>query len=156
MKKLGNQITLILIVVLLSVSTTAFSQRGNGGWGQNSNYGRLFNPKTVEIITGNVIAVERILLNKGMSYGIHLKVKTRNETISVHLGPTWYQDNQDIQFKKGDLVNITGSRITYQNNPAIIAMEATRKDFVLRLRDKNGYPVWSGWRKKGMRNGRKN
>ncbi len=85
-----------------------------------------------------------------MSTGIHLKVKTKSETIAVHLGPSWYLDNQEIQFKEGDEITITGSKINYQNAPAIIAVEIVKGDDVLLLRDKTGFPVWSGWRNKGM------
>jgi len=142
---------MVFLLAFVFLGTTALTaQRGNSGWGQNSNYGRMFNPKTVETFSGSIDAVERILPDKKMSYGLHLKVKTERETISVHLGPAWYLDNQDIQFEKGDQVTVTGSRITYQNTPAIIAIEVVKNDNVLSLRDGNGYPVWSGWRKKGM------
>jgi len=31
--------------------------------------------------------------------------------------------------------------------PAVIAAEVKKGDIVLKLRDDNGIPVWSGWRK---------
>lgn len=154
MKRLTFKTLRLLMVIVLTINADVFAQQRNTGWGRNSNYGRLFNPKTVETLTGTVVAVERILLSENMSYGIHLKVKTNAETISVHLGPAWYIDNQDIQFVKGDKVTITGSRITFKKAPAIIATNATKNDLVLQLRDNNGYPTWSGWRRKEMVNRR--
>ncbi|MGB3344208.1 MAG: hypothetical protein WBA61_09865 [Aequorivita sp.] len=150
MKNLKSQTILLLITGLLIASTNVNAQRGNNGWGQNSNYGRLFNANTMETISGTVEAVETISMDTKMSTGIHLKVKTKSLTVSVHLGPSWYLDNQDIQFEKGDKITVTGSRISYQNAPAIIAVEIVKGDDVLLLRDKTGFPVWSGWRKKGM------
>ncbi|WP_299215359.1 hypothetical protein [uncultured Aquimarina sp.] len=135
-----------IIMIFFSASTSVFAQKGNG-WGQNSNYGRNFNANEINTVTGTVTAVERILPNKNMSYGLHLKVKTNTETVSVHLGPTWFLDNQEIQFSKGDQVNVTGSRIIFEDAPAIIAIEVVKDEHILYLRDKNGYPVWSGWRK---------
>lgn len=148
MKRLTFKTLLFVMVIVLSVNTDVFAQQKNAGWGRNSNYGRLFNPKTVKTFTGTVLSVERTLMEKNMSYGIHLEVKTKSETISAHLGPAWYMDNQDIQFNKGDKITITGSRIKYKNAPAIIIIKAIKDDLELKLRDKNGYPVWSGWRKK--------
>lgn len=91
-----------------------------------------------------------------MSHGLHVMVKTNTETISVHLGPKWYLDDQQLQFKKDDEVSVTGSRITYQNEPAIITTEIGKNETTLQLRDNNGYPVWSGQRKKGKGKRRKN
>ncbi|TGV04351.1 DNA-binding protein [Flavivirga rizhaonensis] len=154
MKCLTLKTLLISILIVFTANTDVFAQQRNSGWGRNSNYGRLFNPKTVETFTGTVLSVERTLLEKNMSYGVHLKVKTKSETISVHLGPAWFIDNQEIQFAKNDKVTVTGSRITYKNAPAIIVMHALKGNLELKLRDKNGYPVWSGWRRKGMVNKR--
>ncbi|WP_142785900.1 DNA-binding protein [Changchengzhania lutea] len=148
MKRSTFKTLLFLVVIVLSANTDVFAQQRNTGWGRNSNYGRLFNPKTVKTLTGTVESIDRVLYDEKMSYGIHLKVKTKSETISVHLGPAWFVDNQDIQFIKGDKIIITGSRIIYKNAPTIIVMRAIKDDVELNLRDKNGYPVWSGWRKK--------
>src|SRR5680860_302101 len=151
MKKTNsNTLITLLVAVVISPTTSVNAQRGNGGWGQNSNYGKIFNPKTIETLTGSIVAVERIVPVAKMFYGLHLKVKTGTETISAHLAPTCYLDNQEIQFSKGDKIMVEGSRVSFQNVPAIIATEVEKNDDVLKLRDTNGYPVWSGWRKKGM------
>ncbi len=113
-----------------------------------TQYGRMYNPKTVEKITGEVIKVETITPTKGMSHGVHALVKTGKENISVHLGPAWYIENQDIKIEPGDKVEIKGSRITFQGHPAIIAAEVKKGNEVLELRDKNGFPVWSGWKRR--------
>jgi hypothetical protein len=75
-------------------------------------------------------------------------VRTDQETISVHLGPAWYVQRQDIKIVPGDKVEITGSRITYQGKPAIIAAEVKKGEEILKLRDENGFPAWSGWRRR--------
>jgi hypothetical protein len=101
-----------------------------------------------ETITGEVVNVKKITPMKGMSNGIHLLVKTSKETISVHLGPSWFIDEQKIKINSKDKVTIIGSRITYQGNPAIIASEINKGSETIIFRDKNGYPVWSGSRRK--------
>ncbi len=113
-----------------------------------TQYGRMYDPKTVETIRGDVLTVKKITPVKGMSYDIHLIVKTDRESISVHLGPGWYVENQDIKILPKDKVEIKGSRVTFESKPAIIAAEIKKGDQILKLRDENGFPVWSGLRKR--------
>ena len=122
--------------------------RGSGGWGMGSHYGRMYDPKTAETIGGVVEKIEKITPMKGMSYGVHVLVKTEKETIDIHLGPGWYIENQDVKIMPGDKVEVTGSRITFQDKPAIIAAEVRKGDEVLKLRDENGFPAWAGWRRR--------
>lgn len=123
-------------------------QGGGGGWGAGTPYGRVYDPATVETVRGVVASVERFTPAKNMSYGLHAMVKTERETISVHLGPGWYLENQDTLVAAGDAVEIRGSRITYEGRPAIVAATVTRGEEVLTLRDGRGIPVWSGWRRR--------
>ena len=51
-------------VALLIVTTDSFAQkgpgmmwRGSGGWGPGSPYNRMYDPKTVETVTGEVASV---------------------------------------------------------------------------------------------------
>jgi hypothetical protein len=152
MKKIGILVTAIFILSILLV-TDSFAQRGmkwkgSGGWGMGTQYGKMYNPKTVETISGEVVSVDKITPMKGMSYGVHLTVKTNKETISVHLGPEWYIESQDVKIMPKDKVEVKGSRITFGGNPAIIAAEVKKGEQVLKLRDENGFPVWSGWRRR--------
>ena len=122
--------------------------RGSGGWGPGSQYNKMYDPKAVETITGEVTAVDRITPVKGMSGGVHMNVKTDKETISVQLGPSWYFENQDVKIEAKDKVEVKGARTTFAGKPAIIAAEVRKGDEVLKLRDDSGYPVWAGWRRR--------
>jgi hypothetical protein len=152
MKKIGMLLAGISILSLIFAAQSFAQQgirwKGGGGWGAGSAYGRLYDTKAVATITGEVISVDKITPMKGMSYGVHLTVKMDKETISVHLGPAWYIENQDVKIQPGDKVEVTGSRITFQGKPAIIAAQVKKGDEVLKLRDENGFPVWSGWRRR--------
>lgn len=118
------------------------------GWGPGSSYNRMYDTKTVETISGSVMSIDQILPDKNMSVGIHLLLITVNGNVSIHLGPAWYIENQDIQIIKGDNVSVTGSKVTYNGDQIIIAKEVIKGDQLLKLRDENGYPLWSGWRNK--------
>ncbi|MDI6853035.1 MAG: DNA-binding protein [Deltaproteobacteria bacterium] len=136
----------VIMGLFLVTSATAQPGRGRswGGWGPGGSYGRLYNPATVETLGGEVIKVDRYMPGRGMGYGVHLSLKTAAETIDVHLGPSWYVEQQGMAFAAGDKLQVTGSRITYQGKPAIIAAEVKKGDQVLKLRDAQGIPVWSG------------
>lgn len=145
---------LLLTVVLVLSTSAAFGQptkgmkwKGSGGWGMGSQYQRMYNPATVETISGTVESIDKVRPMKGMMYGIHLLLKTDKETISVHLGPSWYIERLDTKFEKGDRIEVKGSRITFDGKPAIIAAEVKKGDSVLLLRDSAGIPVWAGWRR---------
>jgi hypothetical protein len=83
-----------------------------------------------------------------MGAGIHMILNIGKETISVHLGPSWYLENQDVKIEPKDKVEVKGSKITFGGKPAIIAEEVKKGDEVLKLRDDSGFPVWSGWRRR--------
>ncbi len=131
-----------------AVAQSGMHWRGGGGWGMGSQYGRMYDPKTVETISGEVERIDMITPMKGMSGGVHLVVKTEQGPLSVHLGPAWYIENQDIKIQPKDKIDVTGSKVNFQGKPAIIAREVKKGDEVLSLRDDNGYPVWSGWRRR--------
>jgi len=121
---------------------------GSGGWGMGSNYGKMYDPKTVETISGEVVSVDKITPMKGMSYGVHLMLKTDKGNLPIHLGPVWYIENQDIRIEPKDKVEVTGSQITFEGKPAVIAAELKKGNEILKLRDENGFPAWSGWRRR--------
>jgi len=138
-----------MAVLFLLVAATAYAAPGRGGgWGMGSSYQRMYNPATVETVTGTVQSVQKTTPMRGMQYGIHLIVKTDKETIPVHLGPGWFIEKQDQQIAKGDSVEVKGSRATVGGKPVIIAAEVKKGDEVLKLRDENGVPVWAGWRRR--------
>jgi len=153
MKKNVAVLVSIISILVLIFATESFAQRGmnwkgSGGWGMGTQYGRMYNPKTVETIVGEVTNVEKITPAKGMSYGVHLILKTDKETISVHLGPGWYIENQDIKIETKDKIEVKGSRITFEGKQAIIAAKVKKGKEMLELRNEDGFPVWSGWRRR--------
>jgi len=155
MRKFGIFTVVIFLMTSFLVSESfaqkGTRQRGSGGWGPGNQYGRMYDPNTVVTISGEVVRVEKITPLRGMSYGIHLILKTEKEEISVHLGPGWFIENQDIKIEAKDEIEVKGSRITFQGSPAIIAAEVKKGEYKLRLRDERGFPSWSGWRRGGWR-----
>ncbi|HEX6212285.1 MAG TPA: DNA-binding protein [Methylomirabilota bacterium] len=153
MKKTLIAVTAGLATLLLMLDAVGLAQgmrsRGSGGWGPGSPYGRMYDAKTVETVKGEVVKVDRITPVRGMSAGVHVVLKTDTGDVSVHLGPEWYLEHQDVKIEPKDAVEVTGSRVTVQGQPALIAAEVKKGDQVLKLRDDSGVPVWAGWRRRG-------
>ncbi|MDX6767961.1 MAG: DNA-binding protein [Elusimicrobiota bacterium] len=124
------------------------AMRGHGGWGPGGDYSRRFDAKTVETVSGEVLAVKKVAPLRGMGKGVHLTLKSEKETLAVHLGPSWYLDNQEFELAKGDKVEVKGSRIEFDGKPALIAVSVVKGDLTLTLRDEEGFPLWSGWRRR--------
>jgi alanine racemase len=104
----------------------------------------MYNPKTVETLSGEVVSVEKFTPGRRMSYGVHFTLKTEKEAIPVHMGPSWYLEKQAMVLAPGDKMEVTGSRITYEGKPTIIAAEVKKGDQVLKPRDTAGVPAWAG------------
>jgi hypothetical protein len=126
----------------------AVTWRGGGGWGPGGAYARLYNAQSVETVRGEVVSVDTIRPMRGMHQGVHLTLKTDKGEIAVHLGPSWYVENQEVKLVPHDTIEVKGSRVTFDGKPAIIAAEVKKGDKVLELRDANGLPVWAGWRQR--------
>jgi hypothetical protein len=103
--------------------------------------GMQYDLKTEMTLTGTVEDVMDVPGTGAMS-GMHLALKTKAETIHVHLGPTAFVKKQGIVFAKGDQVTVTGSRIKGEGFEAILARTVTKGDSAVTLRDKNGMPRW--------------
>ena len=148
MKRISIFMATIVMFGLLSIPSTyaQFGMGRGGGWGMGGQYQRKYNPATVETISGEVVSVDSITPLQGMSGGVHLQLKTPKEEISVHLGPAWYLNNQDMQIQLRDKIEVKGSRIVFSGQPTLIAAEVKKNDRVLKLRDLNGFHIWSGWR----------
>jgi len=145
-------IMLTTALALILTATVALAQpwqgwRGSGGWGPGTQYNRMYNPATVETISGTVTDIQAVVPYKGMYSGVQIILKTEKETIPVHLGPSWYIERLDVKIAKGDAIEVKGSRISFAGKPALLAAELKKDDQTLVLRDANGIPVWAGWRR---------
>jgi len=137
---------LIAAAVIGGAVASAYCQ-GTGG-------GRMYNPSTETTVNGTVEQVITIARGRGLG-GTHLELKTESGTLDVHLGPSAFLSSKGFQFAKGDQVEVTGSKVTFQGHEAIIAREVRKGGKVLTLRNAQGIPEWSGRRgRPGMGRGR--
>ena len=133
----------IAVLVSVGLAGAAAAQGARLGRGAGGQAARRYDPATVTTVSGTVTSVETLPRTKGKGGGVHLLLKTATETIAVHLGPSWYLDRQPTQIAAGDTIEVKGSRVTVQGQPAIIAAEVHKGSALLTLRDAAGVPRWS-------------
>jgi hypothetical protein len=73
----------------------------------------------------------------------HLLVKIGTDTFDVYLCPKAFLDDMGFDFKQGEEILLTGSRIMQGEAELILAREVVRGNDTLVLRDEKGNPIWS-------------
>lgn len=132
---------------------TAFSQpfvwRGSGGWGAGSEYNKVFRAGKIQTLTGRIVSIDFVTPLKEMSRGMVITIETQDDKVPVHLGPAWFIESQDVDFRINETVTVTGSRASQMGKEFMIASRVEKEDGILRLRNKQGRPAWSAWGRKG-------
>ena len=131
--------TLLVGLVAAFCGILAFAQAGQGS-GPGS---RIYDPKTETTIKG-VIQEVREVPGPGQGMGTHLIVKTGQNTIEVHVGPSWYLREQKCEFKKDAEIEILGSKVNLQGTDVLVARQIKDGSNTCTLRDPQGVPAWSG------------
>lgn len=126
----------VFTLFLLNAATVSSLLAQGGG-------GRLYNVSTETTVQGTVLTVDTVTGRRGWS-GIHLAVESKEMKYDVHVGPAAYVEQHGFNFAAGDQVEIFGSEITYNGAKTLIAREIKKGGKTLVLRDKQGFPVWSG------------
>jgi len=104
----------------------------------------MYNPATETTVKGTVEEVTTIPGRRGGGAGTHLDLKTESGTFDVHLGPSAFVAGKNFTFAKGEQVEVTGSKVKYEDHDTIIAREVRADGKVLTLRNAQGIPQWSG------------
>ncbi len=130
-------------ILAATLAVAVFGIVVNTQAGQGSGGGpRIYDPKTEMTISGVIQEVKEVA-GPGRGTGTHLMVKTANELIAVHVGPTWYLKQQKCELAKDAQVEIIGSRVKSQGVDVIIARQIKEGSNTWTLRDAQGIPAWS-------------
>lgn len=105
---------------------------------------RPYDPDTAETFSGTVVAVRRKLRPGGSRF---LTVQTDTQLVWVQVGPRGYLEEQG-SIEADDQVEITGAPHDLGKNTILLAAEVKSGDQVYRLRDGDGVPLWTNWRRK--------
>lgn len=134
-----------LVIMALSVMPVhaQTDEMDTDEWGMQGQYQRLFNPNTIQTVQGQILTIEPFSPGNRMCNGLHIKLRTAAQPLTVHLGPQWYIEDQKIALHYGMQVSATGSMIEFQQARAMIATEISTEHGVLKLRSADGIPYWS-------------
>jgi hypothetical protein len=109
---------------------------------------RLYDHEKKEHVRGTVMRFRTMKPTENAAAFLQIEVKTDRGLLHVHLGPKWYMDEHisDLTLKKGDDVEIVGSKGNLNGEDVFIAAEVNqpRTGEHLRLRDQSGTPMWAG------------
>jgi len=70
--------------------------------------------------------------------GLHLMLKTADEVLQIHLGPSRILQGQKLGFAPGDQLQVVGARIRLYGKNGLIAQEITRGNESFIFRDHDG------------------
>ena len=102
----------------------------------------VYDPATEVTMKGTIEAVNQLKGPRGWA-GTHLSLKTDSGTIDVHAGPSWFLAQNKVSLEKGDQIEVTGSKVKFNNNDALIARELKKDGAAITLRNAQGIPAWS-------------
>ena len=139
MKKI---LALTIIALGLILNGPVLAQPAGGqGMGPGRGMGKMYNPQTVTTIKGTVEGAGP--KGRRMQHESRI-IKTDQGSIMVHLGPTSYMNQQQIQLNPGDVVEVTGSKMERGGRTMMMAKEVTVNGKTFKLRDDQGLPLWRG------------
>ncbi len=117
-----------------------------GGWHYGGPYGRQYFSGKDVTLEGTVADIGPFTPAQGMTRGSKIILKTGSSLTTVHLGPIWYVQEQDLKLKKGDVIKVRGRQIGEGQNAIVFAAEITRGETKWTLRDTDGIPNWCAMR----------
>lgn len=140
--------TLIILFLTATLSGCASNVKWQGqeGWGSDSQYLDLYNDEQIETNLVEILEVSLLRVPGTNEKAVVIKVKTYDKAFTVHLGPKWYIEKQELILKKGDMISVKGSIFGFNSDESIMASEVSKGLKKLKLRDDEGSPLWDGVR----------
>ena len=128
----------ILILAVASLLPSAFARSSQAG----ANVPK-YNPSTEAVFKGTVEDVHDRQCPVSGGLGAHIVLRQIDgTTIEVHLAPSKFVKDYELVFSKGDQIEVTGSKVNFENVETIFAREVKRGNDVFVFREKDGTPVW--------------
>ena len=100
-----------------------------------------YNPASIINVMATVTDIREAPKTDPLS-GVHLMVKTDKETLDSHLGPVDFVKDCGVAFKKGDRIQVIGSRVKSGDGFVLLVREVRKDNSTLYLRDQKGNPNW--------------
>lgn len=102
-----------------------------------------YNTSSVATVSGEIASIDYGARGWGGTGGTHFLLNTGSGVLTVFAGPSWFLQEK-IQLARGEKIEVTGSRITVDGKPGIVAKEIRKGTAVVVLRNNDGTPLWAG------------
>ena len=123
----------LLLVMLLAWSALVLAQQAVPK----------YDPAAEKIFKGSVEEVRERQCPMSRGVGSHVMLKLEDGSlIEVHLAPAKFVKVYELTFAKGDHLEVTGTKVKFEDVDTIFAREVKRGNDVFVFRDKEGQPVW--------------
>jgi hypothetical protein len=144
-----TKILYMALLIIFFYTADSFSHNGwfkqdRCGWRTENNLERTgYVQENLVNIQGEILSRVLVPSINGRGDGVHLVIETDEGNLRVILGPEWYLSTQQVSLDSGDFVEVTGKRVTYQEEAALVAFRVILEDGKLYLRNENGISAWS-------------
>jgi len=102
-----------------------------------------FDPSNVGTLSGTVADFDSMLFYDGTETFTHVLLALDNgEMIFVVLCPGYFLQSNSMVFKRGDRIEVTGSKVGEGERTFIIATSVKKGGKDLQLRNQSGVPLW--------------
>jgi hypothetical protein len=113
-----------------------------GGMGGGMTMCVMYDVKTVETISGEVIGLEKMEHAKGQPCCTLIILKAGDKEYVVYTAPEKYLEEQLFGVAKGNKLEVKGSVKTADKELYIVAAEIKKGEKVIKLRDEKGEPLF--------------
>jgi len=137
MRSVSSLKALFVAAIILAISAVILAQTPSG------NTAPKYDPTNEVKVKGTV---DDVRIVPGALEGVHLVLKSANETILVHVAPEKFLKEMDTAFNQGDAVEVIGCKIKDPDgSDELLARQVTKGTDELQVRDKKGKPIWTTW-----------
>ncbi len=98
--------------------------------------------QALETLTGQVLALDTVMLRHGLSRGLQLMLETDEEIIPVYLGPHWRLESETLRLRPKEQVKVSGLRTHFDGFEMFIVAEITSGGKTLRVMEKPALRAW--------------
>ena len=105
--------------------------------------GTVANVKSGRSVLHRLLQIHTMGVAGGQGQEKRVVLDTDVGALQIHLGPTKFLAEQKLEIRKGDTLEVTGSRITMGESQMVLAREIRKGDNAWALRDATGQPLWA-------------
>lgn len=128
----SNVLALAFVIFLATISASA--QAGKNGPKYDASKETKLKGTVTQVVEGAVATDPTVLT-----------IKVSDRVVTVDLAPKDYLKEIDCWIKVGDVVEVTGAKVTDAGDE-VIAREVVFGNNTMMLRDNKGVPIWELWK----------